>query len=54
MESLMSQLDPVIKGLVTFGVPVAAVVALLFSFIKSKWIAKQDAGTDRMKEISGF
>ncbi len=33
------------------GVPVAGALALVFAFIKSMWINKQDAGTDKMKEI---
>ena len=32
--------------------PALAVVALLFAFYKISFVAKQDAGTDRMKEIS--
>ena len=50
----MESLSPVIRYLVYIGVPVAAVAALIYSIIKSKWISKQDAGTDRMKEISGY
>ena len=30
------------------------VVALLYTFIKFAWVAKQDAGNDRMKEISTY
>ena len=32
--------------------PALAVVALLFAFYKISYVSKQDAGTDRMKEIS--
>ena len=32
--------------------PVLAVVALLFAFYKIAFVSKQDAGTDRMKEIA--
>ena len=32
--------------------PALAVVALLFAFYKISFVSKQDAGTDRMKEIS--
>ncbi len=35
-------------------VPVTGVIALLYAFILSSWIKKQDIGTDRMKEICGF
>ena len=34
--------------------PVLGVVALLFAFYLSKKVSKQDAGTDRMKEIAGY
>ncbi len=37
-----------------YVVPVFGLVALLFAFWKSTWINKQDAGTDKMKEISGY
>lgn len=33
-------------------VPVFGLLALLFTVIKSSWVSKQDAGTDRMKEIA--
>ncbi len=49
----MDSLNPIVQYLV-YGVPGAAILAILFSVFKAKWIAKQDAGTDRMKEISGF
>ena len=42
------------QNLVTFGVPVAAILAIGFAFFKSSWIEKQDAGTPRMKEIASF
>ncbi|MBQ8037415.1 MAG: sodium/proton-translocating pyrophosphatase, partial [Proteobacteria bacterium] len=50
----MESLSPVIRNLVYIGVPLCAVAALIYSIVKSKWIGKQDAGTDRMKEISGY
>ncbi len=34
-------------------VPVFGVLALLYTFIQSKWVSKQDAGNERMKTISG-
>lgn len=34
-------------------VPVAAVLALLFAAYLAAKVCKQDAGTDRMKEIAG-
>jgi K(+)-stimulated pyrophosphate-energized sodium pump len=39
---------------VIYGIPAAGALALLFALIKSSWINKQDAGTDRMKEIGGY
>lgn len=35
-------------------VPVMGLIGLLYTFIKFRWVAKQDAGTDRMKEISNY
>ena len=35
-------------------VPVAGVIGLLYTFVKFNWVAKQDAGTDRMKQISTY
>src|SRR6185295_9772422 len=35
-------------------VPAMAVLGLLYTFIKFNWVSKQDAGTDRMKEISTY
>ncbi|MEO1030240.1 MAG: sodium-translocating pyrophosphatase [Bacteroidota bacterium] len=40
-------MDILIKGLPAFGV-----LALLFVFIKSAWVSKQDQGTDKMKRIA--
>jgi len=35
-------------------VPLMGLIALLYTFIKFNWVSKQDAGTDRMKEISTY
>ena len=35
-------------------VPAMALIGLLYMFIKYNWVSKQDAGTDRMKEISTY
>jgi K(+)-stimulated pyrophosphate-energized sodium pump len=35
-------------------VPLFGVLALVYTFIKSAWVTKQDAGSDRMKEISRY
>ncbi len=34
--------------------PAAAVLALAFAFFKARWVAKHDAGTDKMQEIAGY
>src|SRR6188474_1959417 len=35
-------------------VPAFGVVALIYTAIQSSWVVKQDAGNDRMKEISKY
>ncbi|MBL0152619.1 MAG: sodium-translocating pyrophosphatase [Chitinophagaceae bacterium] len=35
-------------------VPVMGVIGLLYTLVKFKWVSKQDAGNDRMKEISNY
>lgn len=35
-------------------IPLAGVVALLFTFVKSAWVNKQDPGSDKMKNIAKF
>ncbi len=35
-------------------IPLAGVLALVFAFFKARWVGKQEAGTDRMREISGY
>lgn len=35
-------------------VPVMGVIGLLYTLIKFNWVSKQDAGSDRMKEISTY
>lgn len=34
--------------------PAAGILALLYTYFQSRWVAKQDAGTDLMKRIGGF
>jgi K(+)-stimulated pyrophosphate-energized sodium pump len=34
-------------------VPIFGIVALLYTFIQSNWVSKQNAGNEKMKEISG-
>lgn len=36
-----------------FVAPVLGVVGLLFMFLKSNWVSKQDPGDEKMKELSG-
>jgi K(+)-stimulated pyrophosphate-energized sodium pump len=35
-------------------VPVMGAIGLLYTFIKFSWVSKQDAGTERMKQISNY
>ena len=35
-------------------VPVLGLLGLLYTFAKFNWVVKQDAGSDRMKEISNY
>lgn len=37
-----------------YAVPAMGVVGLLYTFLKFNWVSKQDAGNDRMKEISTY
>ena len=37
-----------------YAVPATGVLGLLYTFVKFKWVAKQDAGNDRMQEISKY
>jgi K(+)-stimulated pyrophosphate-energized sodium pump len=37
-----------------YAVPAMGVVGLLYTLIKFNWVSKQDAGNDRMKEISNY
>ena len=35
-------------------IPVAGVLALLFTYLNAQWVARQEIGTDRMKRISTY
>ncbi|MTI86827.1 MAG: sodium-translocating pyrophosphatase [Balneolaceae bacterium] len=37
---------------ITYLVPVAGVIALLYTFFKTSWVTKQEVGTEKMKRIS--
>ena len=42
------------KDWVIYLIPVMGLAGLLFAYIKAKWVAKQDPGTERMQELAGF
>ncbi|MFN5423425.1 MAG: sodium/proton-translocating pyrophosphatase, partial [bacterium] len=35
-------------------VPLMGLIGLLYTFIKFNWVSKQDAGSERMREISNY
>ncbi|MDE2642411.1 MAG: sodium/proton-translocating pyrophosphatase, partial [Verrucomicrobiota bacterium] len=35
-------------------IPLAGLLALLFTYWRAQWVAQQDPGTDRMKRIAGY
>jgi len=37
-----------------YAVPLMGLIGLLYTFIKFRWVSKQDAGSPRMKEISNY
>ncbi len=37
-----------------YVIPAMGIVGLLYTFVKSAWVEKQDAGNERMKEISTY
>ena len=39
---------------IAYAVPVLGVLALLYTFVMSGWVAKQDAGNERMSTIAGY
>ena len=41
-------------GSLIYIIPVCGIIALLFAFIKAKWVNRQDPGTEKMIEIAGF
>ncbi|MCJ8497774.1 sodium-translocating pyrophosphatase [Chryseobacterium salipaludis] len=34
-------------------VPIFGILALVYTFVQSRWVARQESGSDRMREISG-
>ncbi len=41
-------------GYIIYLIPLFGVIALIYTYLKSNWVLKQDAGDARMKEISGY
>jgi K(+)-stimulated pyrophosphate-energized sodium pump len=37
-----------------YVVPILGIIGLLYTFIQFSWVSRQDAGSDRMKEISNY
>ncbi len=35
-------------------IPLAGLLALIFTYLRAQWVAQQDPGTDRMKRIAGY
>ncbi|MEN9597991.1 MAG: hypothetical protein RL596_302 [Bacteroidota bacterium] len=42
------------NNLLFYAVPAMGILGLIYTFIKFGWVARQDAGNDRMKEISTY
>ncbi len=42
------------KDLLFYAVPAMGIIGLLYTLLKFNWVSKQDAGNDRMKEISTY
>ncbi len=42
------------KDCLFYAVPAMGIVGLLYTLLKFNWVSKQDAGNDRMKEISNY
>ncbi|MDG5767895.1 sodium-translocating pyrophosphatase [Balneolales bacterium ANBcel1] len=38
---------------ILYLIPLAGIIALLFTYLKSNWVTKQDTGTDKMTRIAG-
>lgn len=47
-------MDTQVLLILAIAVPAAAAIGVIVAFCLSAWVGKQDQGTDRMKEISGF
>ena len=42
------------KNMIIYFAPIAGLLAIAFAFVRAGWVKKQDAGTDKMKEIAGY
>ncbi|WP_153799394.1 sodium-translocating pyrophosphatase [Foetidibacter luteolus] len=42
------------NNLLFYAVPLMGVIGLLYTLVKFNWVSSQDAGSDRMKEISNY
>ncbi|MEI6184892.1 MAG: sodium-translocating pyrophosphatase [Bacteroidota bacterium] len=42
------------KETLFYAVPAMGIIGLIYTFLKYKWVEKQDAGSDRMKEIATY
>ena len=42
------------KDWLLYVIPATGLAGLVFAFMKASWIGRQEAGTDRMKEIAGY
>src|SRR3954447_4897585 len=40
------------QSLLFYAVPILGIIGLLYTFIKFNWVSRQDAGNERMREIS--
>ncbi|HYW08995.1 MAG TPA: sodium-translocating pyrophosphatase, partial [Longimicrobium sp.] len=39
---------------IAYAVPVLGLLALVYTFVRSQWVARQDPGTERMRTIAGY
>ena len=42
------------QSMLFYAVPVLGVIGLLYTFVKFNWVSKQEAGNERMREISNY
>ena len=39
---------------IVYLIPAAGLLALIFTYMRAQWVAAQDVGTDRMRNIAGY